>query len=770
MLHIRYLIFLFFTLILIQINAQSNNCNIQISGQILDEHDKSPLEYAGIVIKETLNGAICDENGQYLIKGICAGKYTLLIYHLDCDTLEIKFEILKNIEKNFFLEHHTELLTEIQVKAQKDLEQPSQSSTKINKIELEKLEGKTLGDVLSQVTGVSTLKTGSTIVKPVINGLHSQRILIFQNGVRFLGQDWGTDHAPEIDPDGAQEIIVIKGAGAVKYGGDGIAGIVLINPSPLPISNVFLGKVSTGFSTNGLGYGANTMLEGGLKKIDGFGWRITGGIKQSGDLKAPSYNLSNTGFKEYNATTAVGFKKFKYGMDLNYSFFQKENGILSASHIGNITDLLLAINSEKPLIIEDFTYKINNPSQLSKHNIIKSNAYYRFKENLKLNIQYAFQLNKREEFDIRRGNRSDIPSLDLSLNAHNIETNIEHNLSKSISGTAGSAFIYQNNTNIAGTGIRPLIPNFFSKTFALFLFEKMLKPKYELEAGIRYEYNNFTVVKFNTQKQLIKPTYTFNNLSATIGGQTKIFNAIILKSNLGLSTRSPNVAELFSEGLHHGAAAIELGDSSLQSEKGLKFIQSIEGNVNEKWSLNSSIFVHYISNFIYLEPQPEPIYTIRGAFPFFKYKQTNALLYGTDAKLKVYVIPDLSFTIQGSFLIGKDLLHKNWLINMPSNSLGTSIQYTLNKGIIKPFYVDIDYSYTFRQKRYPDGDYALPPNGYGLLDIGLGTKIKIKKQLLGLSVKLENVTNQKYRDYLDRLRYYADLPGFNCSTNISYFF
>ena len=36
--------------------------------------------------------------------------------------------------------------------------------------------------------------------------------------------------------------------------------------------------------------------------------------------------------------------------------------------------------------------------------------------------------------------------------------------------------------------------------------------------------------------------------------------------NYGLSNRAPNVSELFSDGLHHSAARIELGDLRLKKE------------------------------------------------------------------------------------------------------------------------------------------------------------------------------------------------------------
>ena len=62
----------------------------------------------------------------------------------------------------------------------------------------------------------------------MIHGMHSNRVLILNNGVRQEGQQWGIEHAPEVDPFIANKISVIKGANSVRYGSDAIAGVVLV--------------------------------------------------------------------------------------------------------------------------------------------------------------------------------------------------------------------------------------------------------------------------------------------------------------------------------------------------------------------------------------------------------------------------------------------------------------------------------------------------------------------------------------------------------------
>src|SRR6201996_3633207 len=98
---------------------------------------------------------------------------------------------------------------------------------------LEEIRGLSLGESLKSVAGVNSLQTGPSISKPVIHGVYSNRILILNNGVRQEGQNWGNDHAPEIDPFIATKITVIKGAASIRYGSDALGGVVLLDPKEM---------------------------------------------------------------------------------------------------------------------------------------------------------------------------------------------------------------------------------------------------------------------------------------------------------------------------------------------------------------------------------------------------------------------------------------------------------------------------------------------------------------------------------------------------------
>src|SRR5690606_19019356 len=120
----------------------------------------------------------------------------------------------------------------------------------VSDAELMPHRGKSLGEMLQNVQGVTNIMSGPGIFKPVIQGLHSQRVLVLNNGLRQEGQQWGVDHAPEIDPFVASEIEVVRGAEAVRYGSEAMGGVIIVNAAPLHYSPGFGGELSAAVASN----------------------------------------------------------------------------------------------------------------------------------------------------------------------------------------------------------------------------------------------------------------------------------------------------------------------------------------------------------------------------------------------------------------------------------------------------------------------------------------------------------------------------------------
>jgi len=226
------------------ITSYSQNCTSILSGKVLDLHDGKPLTEALLLVAGTNITAETDSNGNFVIKGLCDRSYSIQVAHQSCLTKIFSIKVEGNISKTFKLEHHLEEFNEIIIKG-KALSDKSTTinNNTISSDDIERFSSRSLGDALNEISGVSSLNTGNTIVKPLINGLHSSRVVTFNNGVRMQDQEWGAEHAPNIDINIADNIVLIKGAGVLQYGGDAIGGLIIAESANAPVKDTLYGKM-----------------------------------------------------------------------------------------------------------------------------------------------------------------------------------------------------------------------------------------------------------------------------------------------------------------------------------------------------------------------------------------------------------------------------------------------------------------------------------------------------------------------------------------------
>src|SRR5258707_3682542 len=102
--------------------------------------------------------------------------------------------------------------------------------------EIRREGGAQLGDLLFSKPGItgSSFATGASS-RPVIRGLDVNRVGIFENGVAGGGaSDLGEDHFVPIDPLATNQIEVIRGPAALRYGSTSIGGVVSATNNRIP--------------------------------------------------------------------------------------------------------------------------------------------------------------------------------------------------------------------------------------------------------------------------------------------------------------------------------------------------------------------------------------------------------------------------------------------------------------------------------------------------------------------------------------------------------
>ncbi len=789
-------------------------CTCFIQGTVQDEATKQPIVGAVVFVKELNKGVSTDARGFYKISNICEGKYTIVGRIVGYAEKSYVVNLVHEAQQTIKLTETELHLASIDIKAQK-IENLTQTKNTLENSALDQTRGQSLGEALKQISGVTTLQTGSSIAKPVIHGMHSNRVLILNNGVRQEGQQWGSEHAPEIDPFVAKRITVLKGAAGVRYGSDAIAGVITLEPEALPDSNKISGEINSVYFTNGNQFVTSGIIEGGFKSSElktvrrailsselnspnskktksipySFGYRVQGTYKRGGDISTPNYRLANTGISEINYSLSSNYKRKNFTSEVFFSQFNTKIAVFSGSHIGNVSDLVEAIKRGNPLPVytpEKFTYAIDRPFQDVQHNLLKLKNTLKNRYGV-LSLTLGRQYDFRKEVDILRGDRN-LTQI-FKLTTYSGEMIFEHKpFLKLLTGSVGISSLYQENLT-TGTLTEPrsstvLIPNFRNATTGIFLIERIVRNNWEIESGFRYDIRNLNVYRIPRGEQNVKQNNQNNqNFTGTLGANYRPNARWNFMGNISSAWRAATVNELYSDGVHHGAASFERGNENLVPEVALN--TSFTANyVSKNFQAELHFYNNFINNFIFLSPTGRPALTIRGAFPEFRYTQTNSRFQGFDFTGIVQIIKNLSLNSKVSYLNAQDLSNNQPLIQIPANRYENTLRYEWKKTAFS-----LTNLYVAKQNRVPTriifgdiptseiifsengGDFAPPSSAYSLWNFSVSQKFTLNsKQSLNISLTANNLLNTSYRDYLNRFRYYADEIGRNVVFRAKYSF
>lgn len=733
---------------------------IELKGTVLDSSTSEPLENVYVLVDESTT-FITSANGSFHFKNLTKGNKIVYFSHVGCDSKLISLNLKVDTTITVYLAHHVHQFSQVVAYGHQHGKEPdARFKDIISAHQLQQKGAITLSDALSQTNGISFLKTGPSIAKPIINGMHSNRLLVINGETKQEGQQWGTEHAPEIDPLSSGKIEVIKGASTLLYGGDGVGGVVLLLPESFTdtsYQNIEL--IAKGETNNSSGL-IGLKIENYSEKRQ-LGNRLVLNIKRTGDSRSPNYVLSNTGFSQLSGSYYAEKALDKSTLQYSLSGYRQQIGILQASHIGNLTDLQRALGSDTPLLISPFTFEINRPYQLVQHYASKLKWIKEFENQVSLEANYTFQHNHRQEFD--NHNFSDNASLDLRLQTHQGYALFTKHFNE-LKWQNGATSELQENV-FKG---RYFIPNYRRLKAGLFSLITLEKDKYLLEAGLRYDLQNTQTFRY-VGTDLTIERFSFEGASATLSGWKKMGEDFQLHLAASSKMRAPDINELFSNGLHHGAASLEFGDLNLEQERSYSLSSAMHYNHN-RLRIIFEPYYHYFNNYIYLKPSGETQLTIRGAFPVFTYVQTNAQYTGIDATINYWLSSTWNISASASLVYAKDVLNDRFIYGIPAQQTRGKLQYTIAEGLgIKNGLFALKPSYTFQQNRVePNEDFAETPDGYFLLDVELGGNYRDSP--LYFTFAINNVLNKEYRDYMNRYRYFAAETGINIALVINYKF
>ncbi len=711
-----------------------------IKGKITDQ-DNLPLTGATIFLPELNKGTMADKNGLFKLSDLPSGKIKIQVSYIGY-TNKIETIIIQNpeTELNVTLETTTIRTEEIVVTGGYSSTQ-HENAIKIEALKLEYSDIKptpNLTDVITKIPGVNMISKGSGVSKPVIRGLSMNDILVLNNGVRFENYQYSDHHPLGIDEFGIEDIEVIKGPSSLLYGSDAIGGVInFIKEKPAPIGTIE-GDYNLQLFSNTLGITNNFGLKGSSQHFFG-GIRL--GQKSNSDfLQGGGDFVPNTRFKEYSIKLNTGFTGRSGTFRLFYDYSRQNLGLAEEEAIEAI--------AKRGRNLEIFYQQFNT------HLLSTQNKLYLGK--MKLDINSAYQNTELIHFG-----EPSVYEIQMRLATLTYDAKLYLPSDKKSEYIVGYQGMYQNNLNLNDRETKLLPDASIFNNSIFFLLQKTFFNKLKFQTGLRFDDKSINTIALGDPGQ---PDYRealdkkYNSLSGSLGATYSISEKFLLRSNFASAFRTPNLAELTSNGQHE--TRYEIGDKNLIPEKSYEIDLSMHYHV-DNLTIDLAGFYNNINNYIFISPTGD---TTSNGIYIYEYKQNNSYLYGAEAGIHFHpeAMKWLHLLTTFSSVTGKQKSGSN-LPFIPAKKIYMELRAEKESlAFLNKAFLMVTSTSVFKQENIASEE--TPTNAYTLMDISIGGQIKVRDQFISISLGATNIFDKLYIDHLSTLK---EVGFFNPGRNLT---
>jgi iron complex outermembrane receptor protein len=638
--------------------------------------------------------------------------------------------------------------------------------------EMDRARGQSVMSAIQDVPGVNMIDEGPTVVKPVINGMQSQDLVIARDGVREEFIQWGNEHAPEIDSMSSDIIEVLRGPNSLMYGSDAIGGVISIRQPDLPNAALgagpLSGKVMADVHSVNDSVGQAAMLQGA---IGDWGWRTDLSARNAGNFSTPNEGIiPNTGEHETSGDGTLELRKDWGDVTANASHFDKnvqlQNGFIYPS----------------PLLDTEYQVLTHDHGSL-KANILTDYARWE--------LIAGYDRSDRTEFN-GTADSLGVPQGDVAdIGAHWIETSYTADVKahlepmgpfQGVLGFSGERRIEQQLTPDTH-----LTPGYNLDGTGEYLYEELPLGNWTFSAGVRADQDHYSIdndpevgagapAPLNPAGAPVQGgSLNYTAVTGAVGGVYHITDPLAFAVNVGRGFRNPVPFELYGYGVHEGAGVFQIGDPSLKPEV------SLNTNAELRWQSDSlkgsvGVFRNYIQDYIYGSYSSQ--YTSAGCptgqvfdaseggcLPVVKETQANATIQGVDYAVRGAATDWLTLSSEGNLVRGYNdsgdpsLNGDVWIPHVPADNVKFGAEvHEKSLGVTKNPYFGADLKLTAPQRRASPNE--LSTAGYGLVGLHAGAEFDVIGNRTTLDAGVDNLLNQGYIDYNSILKNFnIENPG-----------
>jgi iron complex outermembrane recepter protein len=605
--------------------------------------------------------------------------------------------------------------------------------------------------------GVNAADMGHGIVKPFIRGLGFSRVATIYQGNKLENHQWGADHGLGINDLGISSVDIVKGPASILYGSGALGGVILLNDDETYLLDQKL-HGTFGSTLNTVSMGVRNY--GTLSKSFKNGWFIAaeGAYETHADyFDGDNRLIGNSRFNTSTLRFHTGYQGEKSFHKLSYTYNNQSLGIIEDDEM-EAGESLATFRSDRAMQL---------PFQRVQDQLVGYRQQYKINQKWSQELDLTYHYNQREEIE------DDFNDVDLGLQQQHIFYNLrfKNEVNTHYTQQFGIQGSLLEMTNMKEAG-EILFPNSKHIENGAYYLSTYTKSKHTLQGGMRIDYRAMRADA--NQENIIEEGYVlpgnpegrtldfaFFGATGSLGYTNTIDEKHRFNVNISSGFRSPDLAELLSNGPHPGTNRFEVGDVSFGNEQswqtdiGWKY-------VGKQFRVRLSAFGNLINNYIFFTDSGD---TTQSGLNIWEFKQSNAFLYGGEFDIvwKQSSTSKLKIELFGNIIRGYDRENNTPLTFIPADRIGTQINYKpMTNQKLNTF---VRNQYIFAQNRPGIGE--INTAGYNLLDAGISYSLNIKAHKLNFGVTCFNIFNQTYFDHISILRAFEiTAPGRNVMVNV----
>lgn len=724
---------IFFSLLMcIHLNAQHKNYIIE--GKVEDVNGKT-IPSVHIFLHETSQGCISDANGRYSIESVKSGHYHIHLSFIGFKSISKDIHVHHDTVINFVMEEAIFEMDEVILELdglKKEQERTSLAVQIMDESKVEENNNLDFGRLIESQAGVNSYSVLPGVSRPIIRGMGVTRIIVSDNDIIQQGQSWGDEHGLEIDPDMIDRIEIVKGPASLLYGSGAIGGAINIKSYSIPELNTVNLKVKSKLnSSNYLSDQALSYAINSKGKIFNFKYSRVAYSDQV--LAADSFTYINTTYPLYDQrlkntagqqssfSTALGLSKHWGKTILQYSLYDQQMGFFPGAHEGRPREEDLQHDGDYrnwEIFYQDV-----------QHHKLLSNSSILFKDHW-LELNFAYQKNLRREMEYND------TALNLILTDYQAKAVYHYNKNEEKHWTFGMSQNYQFNQT---GGIEFLIKPYEWYNGGYFALLEKEANRGVWNMGLRIDQH---FIEIDDEREW------FLNWSADIGKHIEYKKDHRIRWNIGRSYRVPNIAELSSDGVHHGTYRYERGDRELEAEHAYQFDLGWTAT-KKKIKYSVEPYAAYFSNLIYLSPSSMFVPVSLGGGQLYEYKSTQSFLSGVDVSLDMHLIEGIHIGLVADYTYHINLLNTLGIPLTPPMKVLQDIRFELMEDSKKwkHTYFYIENKWNAAQNRVDRNEWTTP--SFYNMNIGLkGKYLFLKRNQMQFGFGVNNLFDSNYFSHM----------------------